>query len=759
MDRFEMAGAVQGLLNKWSNPEHEYNLDIQQEEALTAIGHAIMDGKSSGYVEMATSTGKTVVEAVLAEAAFRARKRVLLLAPSITIANQIAGQDGDSGIGKFTDLYDQADIRLHFGTRSGSPKADIVISTYQGFLRDAQAGHPQLGVFDMVIADECHRSLGEKTAAALTSSFPNAIKIGLSATPDFAIDRKSEEVYGNALYEFSLMEAIEEGRTARIRPLVYETDTRLKLMDARDEFTERELAPLINDPQRNGTAIQMTREFVSSGRQGIIRCIPGNGNVHAQSLADLLSAHKADSGRGIVAVDVGSHLPRDEQHRRLRAFNDGDIDVLTFTRTLEEGWDSDRARFCINLSPTASPVVTTQLLGRTLRRGADDTESIYVDFIDKKTGLAKNQYTALHSLGMLEADMERVLGRSRSAAHAYAASERQDFSFSPEIIRLFERSQGKSVAELGGRTATQEPINPLFAKWEKILADEGLPADISETLVLDSKIIRRRELARQALRAATGDEPTEHDVVESMRLYGLNADQKRVVGLYGIRLSLAEAGKLGTEDTPFESASQNDMLAHIATSLDMLSEQEMMVMSLQYGLGGDGPLNFVQIGQRMGVTSGRIGTISAKALAKLRNPARSDRLKGYLKPEDAISPVPIKAPSRAFTVKETDEIPMSPNAALAVATQQALLSACFNYRNHLSQSVIDRFSSEPGRLRSALDTAVSKTGVDYAGAKQSLITTYTMLLERATLNRPNSAASYSYEPLYEAMLDYLNTTP
>jgi superfamily II DNA or RNA helicase len=179
-------------------------------------------------------------------------------------------------------LNQTAKVQTHFGGTKASNDAEVVITTYSGFLNDHKAGNEKLGEFDVVIADECHRSLGPATSDALMNAYPGAFKIGLSATPDYAEDRKSDEVYDRSLFEFRLIDAVEAGRTAPIRTLIYQTQDRLRLTDQRPEFTERELEPLMHSRSRNGTALELSRSFVAEDRQGIIACIPGGQNYHSR---------------------------------------------------------------------------------------------------------------------------------------------------------------------------------------------------------------------------------------------------------------------------------------------------------------------------------------------------------------------------------------------------------------------------------------------------------------------------------------------
>jgi superfamily II DNA or RNA helicase len=513
----------------------DFSLDIQQDEALVAVGQALIDGTPSGYVEMATSTGKTAVEALIAEAAVKTGHRVLMLAPKIGIAKQITGDDETrpTGLRKFADLPQAAKVMSHYDGEKATKDSSIVVSTYAGFLNDVKNNHAQLGEFDVIIADECHRSLGAETSKALKTAFPSAFKLGLSATPDFASDRKSDEVYDRKLYDFSLMRAIESGRTAPLRALVYETHETVIADQSFGDFTERELAPLIENLQRNGTALQMAESLVAEGRQGLIACIPGSNNIHARRMAQLLQQ------RGISSLDIGSHLTPDEQHARLKQFQAGGIDVLTFTRTLEEGWDSDRASFAINMAPTTSPVRTKQLIGRVLRKKADGSESIYIDFIDQTRGATKGQYTALHALDLEYVDYERTLGTySAPTTGGKELPEPILRSLNPRLVELLAQSQGKRIADI----TVPPKLNGEILKWERILRDDfkkdGESAYLSPHPVFDEGFAKKYQKAFDRFVSENGVEPTIDELKDE--LGKLTTEQQELLGSYAFQLPLEE---------------------------------------------------------------------------------------------------------------------------------------------------------------------------------------------------------------------------
>ncbi len=64
--------------------------------------------------------------------------------------------------------------------------------------------------------------------------------------------------------------------------------------------------------------------------------------------------------------------------------------------------------------------------------------------------------------------------------------------------------------------------------------------------------------------------------------------------------------------------------------LSTLTEREMRVLHMHFGLGDETPMSLEEIAQAFGVTRERIRQIEAKALRKLRNPQRSDQLRPFI---------------------------------------------------------------------------------------------------------------------------------
>lgn len=645
--RPEIAFSLQQILEEL--PGRGITVTPEQEQACLAIGHALLDGVASGYVEMPTGTGKTVAESLLAEAAVRAGKRVLILAPTKNIANQLHGADGikSSGLHRFTNLHGQTSVAKNFGGAHARQASRVVVSTYASFIN----GTARWGEFDVVIADECHRSLGNKTSEAMKAAYPDAFKVGFSATPDYATDRLSEEVYERPLFEFSLINAVESGRTAPIRSMVYTTNDQFLTTSRRRDFTNEEIGPLMYSMERNGTAIELAGAFVQDGRQGIIACIPGEKNYHARILAQMLREN------GLRATDIGAHLSDEDVSERLALYNNGTIDVLTFTRSLEEGWDSDHASFAINLAPTTSPVRTTQLMGRIMRPKPDGRESIYVDFVDGQTGTNKKQYTALHALGLEYVDFTRTLGRQTdSSSQGWKAGELVPLGYvSSELREKLVNLQGKLIDEV----VVQQVEDPLFRQWETRLAKEGMPAELNpEGISLPDSALQDLGKAYRRYVDEAGFEP--QDIRDLAEFVSDNPKVQRAMGNLGLRVPFDIREVELVHPISHEGPIENRQLqGDIRKVLGTLSYREAGVIAKRFGvLGYAGvQLSINDLAHKYGVTRSRIWQIETNAMHKLRHPSRTNFLQPYMSDgkDDPITTDPVRLGS-THEVQATEPI-------------------------------------------------------------------------------------------------------
>jgi RNA polymerase primary sigma factor len=84
-------------------------------------------------------------------------------------------------------------------------------------------------------------------------------------------------------------------------------------------------------------------------------------------------------------------------------------------------------------------------------------------------------------------------------------------------------------------------------------------------------------------------------------------------------------------EVPVEAASFRLLQEYVAHALEDLNERERQVIVMRFGLADGRVRTLEEVGAHFNVTRERVRQLETKALAKLRHPARSRRLQGYLR--------------------------------------------------------------------------------------------------------------------------------
>jgi type I restriction enzyme R subunit len=174
-----------------------------QQEAVRRVAERFDAGHRRALIVQATGTGKTRVAVAIAEMVLKAAqaKRVLFLCDR----RELRKQAKDA----FAELLPAEPLRIVDGRIPGNPPERIFFATYPAMMGVYRAFDP--GFFDLIIADESHRSL-YNVYRELIDWF-DARAIGLTATPLAAVMRNTFEMFGcengRPTFSYPLEEAIE----------------------------------------------------------------------------------------------------------------------------------------------------------------------------------------------------------------------------------------------------------------------------------------------------------------------------------------------------------------------------------------------------------------------------------------------------------------------------------------------------------------------------------------------------------------------
>ena len=276
----------------------------------------------------------------------------------------------------------------HTSKRASNP---ITIQTYAWFARHVT--EIARDAYQLVICDEAHTALGEKTSAAIRS-LNEPVYIGMTATEEL-IAKQVSDVFPASVDDLPLADAARRGLIAPLRCLRVPPVAAINQVPiVGGDFDERALAQALDHEALNLAAATLYRERFGD-TPGIVYAA---GVDHAYNLATAFRA------AGIKAEAVSGRTPPVKLAEILAAYERAEIDVLINAMLLAEGWNSPRATIVMHLAPTASKRVYQQRIGRIMRVHPRKEAGIVVDFTPK-AATHNDRVVSLHSL--LDADFYR----------------------------------------------------------------------------------------------------------------------------------------------------------------------------------------------------------------------------------------------------------------------------------------------------------------------------------------------------------------
>jgi ribonuclease E len=339
------------------------------------------------WFEHATGAGKTVAAVGFIEATKTGG--VLILTHRRNLVDQFIGEISDRG-------YKER-LRPPLLDGRDDPDGPITVETYQWFVRN----HKKVSdAYAIVICDEAHTALGEKTSACIRA-WNGPVFIGMTATGAL-IARHVADLFPTQTSRFDLAQAARRGvisplRCLRIPPgpgVRTIAKVPLRKGEVDQDFDQEELAALLDQEPFNVAIADLYKTR--------FRKVPGvlytAGVQHAKNVA------KAFRNAGINAQAVSGETPKRELAEILAGFERGEVDVLCNAMLLAEGWNSPRATICMHLAPTASRRIYQQRVGRVTRRAPGKEAGLVIDFVHPATTHDESIIT-LHSL--LDRDVYR----------------------------------------------------------------------------------------------------------------------------------------------------------------------------------------------------------------------------------------------------------------------------------------------------------------------------------------------------------------
>lgn len=240
---------------------------------------------------------------------------------------------------------------------AGSDKSDdtspVVCATIQSMQNRVKKKRWKEDEFDLIVVDESHRILSDGYAKTLT--YFQCQVLGLTATPRRGDQRDLMAFFDAKAIDIPLTRLIKEGFLAPLKIKNFPISIELSGASNKGDYSEEEIAHAI-EPYLESCAKEYA--IMAQGMCGLAFLPLIDTSIKFTSM---LNRH------GINAEHVDGTMPEDEINRRIDRLLTGRTDVLCNSMLLTEGVDIRPVNAILNLRPTRSWSLYTQICGRGTR--------------------------------------------------------------------------------------------------------------------------------------------------------------------------------------------------------------------------------------------------------------------------------------------------------------------------------------------------------------------------------------------------------
>lgn len=373
---------------------------LYQIESITRVAERFSTRHRKALIVQATGTGKTRVAISLAKLLIEARwaKRVLFLCDRKELRKQAKNA--------FNDFVTEPIYVIGQPNDIGKLDARIYIGIYQGLINDYESF--DVGFFDLIIADESHRSIYNLYGDLF--KYFDALQIGLTATPVEMVSRSTCQLFGCdyklPTANYPLEQAISDRNLVPFKVVAHTTKFLRDGIKAK-HLTDEQIASLedqgidpntldfdakeIDDAVFNkDTNRVILRNLMDNGIRDAEGQLPGKSIVFARGIrhARLLSSlfdEMYPQFAGKLCRVIHSDEPRAEE--LIDQFKgNGDMRIAISVDMLDTGIDVPEVVNLVFAKPVKSKVKFWQMIGRGTRLcknlfglGLDKTEFLIFD--------------------------------------------------------------------------------------------------------------------------------------------------------------------------------------------------------------------------------------------------------------------------------------------------------------------------------------------------------------------------------------------
>lgn len=331
-----------------------FTLRPYQEELIGQARAEIRSGQQSVLMVAPTGAGKTALAAFMLGTASARGKRCWFMVHRRELVTQSSRTFDKVGI-------PHGIISAGF---TPDPHAPVQIASVQTLSKRLDTVQTP----DMIVWDECHH-IASESWASIFSRFPDAIHVGLTATPCRLDGRGLGDWFTTIVEGPTTRWLIENEFLSKYRLFAPSAPDLTGIKSRAGDYVNSELADKMDKPSITGDAISHYQKLCD-GKRAIVFA---SNIAHSQHVVAQFEA------AGYPAAHIDGKTDRAIRDRLLNEFSLGKIRVISNVDLFGEGFDVPAIEAVILLRPTQSTGLYLQQVGRSLRTSEGKSEAIILD--------------------------------------------------------------------------------------------------------------------------------------------------------------------------------------------------------------------------------------------------------------------------------------------------------------------------------------------------------------------------------------------
>jgi superfamily II DNA or RNA helicase len=221
---------------------------------------------------------------------------------------------------------------------------------------------------DLIVWDECHH-IAANSWSKIFSAFPNAIHIGLTATPERLDGAGLDKWFREMVKGPDVAWLIENKFLSPYKLYAPSAPDLTKVRTRMGDYVGSELSSVVDKPSITGDAIKHYKKL-ADGKRAVVFCSSVAHSKHV--VQQFIEA-------GIPAAHVDGETDNNERDAAIRRFRNGEIKILSNVELFGEGFDVPCIEAAILLRPTQSLGLFLQQVGRALRPSPGKDYAVILD--------------------------------------------------------------------------------------------------------------------------------------------------------------------------------------------------------------------------------------------------------------------------------------------------------------------------------------------------------------------------------------------